>query len=105
MPQSAPTFRPAYLPPRHATERERGSASARGYDRAWQKVRDAVLAEEPLCRFCFDAGRVTAAEEVDHIKTVRDRPDLRLVRANLRPLCKPCHSTHTGSTSRVARPD
>ncbi|MFC0407931.1 HNH endonuclease signature motif containing protein [Roseomonas elaeocarpi] len=77
-------------------DRDRGSASARGYDRAWRRLREQVLTEEPLCRFCLAKGQVTAAREVDHIRTVRDAPELRLVRANLRPLCTPCHSSRTG---------
>jgi 5-methylcytosine-specific restriction protein A len=50
-----------------------------------------VLAEEPLCRFCRERGVLTEATEVDHIRSIEERPDLRLVRKNLRPLCKPCH--------------
>jgi 5-methylcytosine-specific restriction endonuclease McrA len=38
---------------------------------------------------------------VDHIQTIVERPDLRLVDANLRSLCKPCHDAHTAS--QVAR--
>lgn len=81
----------------HARQRQqdqdarRGSASARGYGRFWQKVRARVLAAEPLCRSCQDDGVVTAATEVDHI----DGNSRNNARANLRPLCKPCHSRRT----------
>lgn len=75
----------------------RGSSSARGYGADWQRFRLAVLAAEPLCRFCAAAGRIVAANEVDHIKTIADRPDLRLVRSNVRSLCKRCHSGRTAA--------
>jgi 5-methylcytosine-specific restriction protein A len=86
-----------------ALDRRRGSASARGYDTAWQRLRLQVLAEEPLCRFCAELGRVTAAHDVDHIAPVARSPELRLVRANLRPLCRPCHSAHTARGSPIIR--
>jgi 5-methylcytosine-specific restriction protein A len=54
-----------------------------------------VLADEPLCRFCAEQGRVTAARDVDHIVPIVQRPDLRLDRSNLRPLCQPCHASLT----------
>ena len=74
---------------------QRGSAAARGYDYAWRKLRLQVLADEPLCRFCAAAGRVTAAVDVDHVRSIAEAPGLRLERSNLRPLCKPCHGEHT----------
>ena len=45
---------------KHGTPRTRG--------RTWQRIRLQVLAEEPLCRACQAADRVTAAAEVDHIR-------------------------------------
>ena len=99
MPVKPPVHRQAGLPIRaEAVQRfdaARGSASARGYDRAWQRVRLLVLAQEPLCRFCALLGLLVAAEVVDHILSVRERPDLRLDQGNLRALCKACHDSHT----------
>ena len=57
----------------------------------WKRLRKMVLADEPLCRRCTDFGLITAATVVDHIKRVEERPDLKLDRANLQPLCKTCH--------------
>ena len=74
-----------------AVDRERGSPSMRGYGRQWRMVRAAVLADEPLCRICAEHGRTTAATEVDHVDANSRNND----RANLRPLCKPCHSRRT----------
>ena len=70
---------------------ERPSPSRRGYGRTWQKVRLAVLADEPLCRECRAAGLVVEATEVDHL----DGDVTNLDRANLAPKCKPCHSSKT----------
>jgi 5-methylcytosine-specific restriction endonuclease McrA len=72
-------------------DRARGSATARGYGATWQRVRLSVLQDEPLCRFCKDAGKITPAQEVDHIDGNSRNND----RSNLRPLCKPCHTRRT----------
>jgi 5-methylcytosine-specific restriction protein A len=72
------------------------SSTARGYGADWRRVREVVLADEPLCRLCHEAGRVTPATEVDHIVPFRGVSDpLRLALTNLRPLCHPCHATRT----------
>lgn len=86
---------------RKAHDNWRGTSAERGYDAAWRKVRITHLQAEPLCRFCRTRGELTAATMVDHIQTIVERPDLRLVDANLRSLCKPCHDAHTAS--QVAR--
>lgn len=57
-------------------------------DRRWKALRRQVLAEEPVCRICRDAW----THDVDHIETVKARPDLKLVRENLQGLCISCHS-------------
>lgn len=86
--------------------RERGSASARGYDYAWQQLRIAYLRQHPLCE-CEECGagtyRVMAATTVDHIQPLALRPDLRLVWSNLRALSKPCHDLHTARTQAWGR--
>jgi 5-methylcytosine-specific restriction protein A len=73
----------------------RGNRIQRGYDATWYRLRAMVLAEEPLCQDCTEQGRTTPANEVHHMVTIRQRPDLRLERSNLRSLCKPCHSKRT----------
>lgn len=77
----------------------RGSSSARGYGYQWQKLRLTILADEPLCRTCDAADRTTAATEVDHI----DGDSANNDRANLRPLCKPCHSARTARDQAFGR--
>ena len=44
----------------------RCSASAQGYGAAWRALREHVLNDEPLCRECRAAGRITPAVELDH---------------------------------------
>ena len=76
-------------------EQQRGNSTERGYDATWRRLRRMVLAEDPLCRLCLERGLIVASREVDHVIPIAKRPDLRLVRSNLRGLCKPCHSAVT----------
>lgn len=89
-----------------AKDRDRRSASARGYDRAWQRLRRAKLAADPLCE-CegCQAGvvRITPAQVVDHVRSVRERPDLRLDWSNLRSMAKRCHDRRTAREQAFGR--
>lgn len=58
----------------------------------WQHLRARQLAIEPLCRYCAELGRTTAATEVDHTIPVAQRRDLAFDPDNLASICKPCHS-------------
>lgn len=70
----------------------RGGSTARGYDAAWQRLRRAFLAANPLCAMCLVKGVYTTAQDVDHIKPFEDRWDARrLDEGNLQGLCRPCH--------------
>lgn len=69
----------------------RGSASDRGYDKQWSKVRAVKISIDPLCEVCKTEGKVTAAEEVHHDKPVATHPELRLVVSNLWSLCRVHH--------------
>jgi 5-methylcytosine-specific restriction enzyme A len=80
---------------KHAYEQRRGSASSRGYGRAWQKLRAAFLAQNPTCKLCEQAGRLTAAEVVDHIRPHKGDPELQMDWDNLQSLCTPCHARKT----------
>lgn len=59
--------------------------------RAWRKLRDQVVREEPLCWLRLD-GCTTYSQTADHLLTVRDYPHLALVRSNLRGACHNCNS-------------
>lgn len=58
--------------------------------RAWRKLRDQVVAEEPLCWLRLP-GCTTLSQTADHVLTVKARPDLAMVRANLRGACQSCN--------------
>jgi 5-methylcytosine-specific restriction endonuclease McrA len=68
------------------------------YDYAWTKLRNKRIAAEPLCRLCMEAGHVTPATQVDHIKPRaeggRDEWD------NTQSLCLPCHQAKTAEENR-----
>ncbi len=81
----------------------RGSSTARGYGFDWQRLRRRKLQVDPLCEDCRSRGRATLAEEVDHIQTIANRPDLRLVWDNLQSLCGRCHRAKTAS-QRTGKP-
>ena len=38
---------------------------------AWQRLRESVLRNQPLCEWCESKGRIREATVVDHIKRVR----------------------------------
>ncbi len=79
------------------------SSTARGYGADWRRLRERILAAEPLCRFCAADGRVTAATDVDHIEPFTGLHDpRRLDPANLRPLCRPCHLRRTAGQANRA---
>jgi 5-methylcytosine-specific restriction protein A len=40
------------------------------------------------------------ASDVDHIKPITERPDLRLDPSNFRSLCGPCHGKRTADYER-----
>lgn len=47
-------------------DQRRGSSSARGYDSRWRIYSESYRTRHPLCWYCQQAGRVTAAQCVDH---------------------------------------
>jgi 5-methylcytosine-specific restriction protein A len=56
----------------------------------WRACRASFLRDHPVCADC---GGV--ATEADHLLSVRQRPDLALVQANLVARCKRDHSRRT----------
>lgn len=103
MPARPPVFRPARGAGSDAARRDTAAA----YDRRrraesatralygtarWQSLRARQLAEEPLCRLCLAAGRVSAAVVCDHVEPHRGDVD-RFWRGPFQSLCKPCHDS------------
>lgn len=96
MPTAPGTFRPVKGPvARVEGDRARGSASARGYGRRWQKAAASFLARHPVCA-CGQDDCQRPATEVDHI--VPHRGDERMFwdETNWQGLTKACHSMKTG---------
>ncbi len=61
-------------------------------DPRWKVVRLAAKRRDDFkCVKCSARGLL----EVDHIKRVKDAPDLAFDLSNLQTLCKPCHSAKT----------
>lgn len=89
---------PTHREKKWSGEQDRPSASERGYDARWQKVRQMYARKNLLCERCLENGRTVAVEEVHHIVPIKDggaRYDLK----NLQSLCKSCHQrehTHEG---------
>jgi 5-methylcytosine-specific restriction enzyme A len=81
-------------------DERRGSRQSRGYDRAHEKLRAAVLASEPLCRICSREGRITLATDLDHIVPIRVAPGRRLDIENVQPTCGPCNQRKRAEDAR-----
>jgi 5-methylcytosine-specific restriction protein A len=97
MPQRPPIHRPPGMLSREeslrrmraAADKKRPSMAERGYDRDWFMLRAAILRANRVCS-CGEASRV-----VDHVISIRERPDLRLIASNCRAMCKRCHDQRT----------
>ena len=74
-------------------DERRGNSASRGYGHTWRRLREIVLADQPLCVECLAAGLVVSATDVDHIvaKRLGGTDDLD----NLQALCHECHSRKT----------
>lgn len=59
--------------------------------RAWRRLRDQVIREEPTCRLQFPGICTVVSTRADHIRSVDEAPELALVRSNCRGACDPCN--------------
>jgi 5-methylcytosine-specific restriction endonuclease McrA len=59
--------------------------------RAWRALVAQVVAEEPTCWLRLPGICTTWSQTADHVVTVKERPDLCMVRANLRGACRACN--------------
>ena len=64
----------------------------------WKRLREIVLQKSPLCLHCRDAGRVTPARVVDHVRPVRRGGAFWDIH-NLQSLCQSCHDAKSGRES------
>ena len=84
-----------------AYDRSRPTAAARGYDHDWRRLRTAFLADNPVCS---EPDCEAQSTDADHVLSVKQRPDLRLDRRNLRAFCHRHHSRRTAREQGFARP-
>ena len=78
-------------------DQHRESASKRGYNRRWQIVSKAYLANHPFCVRCLERGVHTHAIVVDHIVPHKGNQSLFWDKSNWQPLCKQCHDKKTAT--------
>ncbi len=102
MPEKPKPFRPYPAATLRRPRERRESACRRGYDRTWQRLAEAFLQVNPLCRACLDDGRgPVSATQVDHVIAFDGRNDVRrLDWSNLQALCHSCHSAKTARENR-----
>jgi 5-methylcytosine-specific restriction endonuclease McrA len=65
--------------------------NSRGGSRAWTRLRDQVVREEPVCRIRLPGICTIASTTANHRISRKRRPDLTMVRANLEGACRPCN--------------
>lgn len=69
--------------------------------RPWRRLREQVLAEEPVCRYCG----IRASTTVDHVLPLSRFPHLAHVRSNLTGACTSCNgSKHDRAAPTSRRP-
>jgi len=73
--------------------KDKGNSSERGYTWAWTKARNAFLRDHPLCVYCRNEGRVTAANVVDHIIPHQGNQELFWDESNWQSLCRSHHDS------------
>lgn len=73
-----------------AQDERRGSASKRGYDSRWNKVRRLYMNQEPLCERCKEKGLIVPADLVHHKKRIAEGGSIYDF-ANLMSCCARCH--------------
>lgn len=70
--------------------------------RAWQRLAAQVIKEEPICWLQLD-GCTIRSTTGDHIITASARPDLALVRSNVRGACRHCNNKRGHLPPELAR--
>jgi 5-methylcytosine-specific restriction endonuclease McrA len=65
----------------------------------WKRVRYEVLMRNPRCVICGASAKIGARMNVDHIKPLSQRWDLRLDRRNLQTTCANCNWGKGGRSS------
>lgn len=76
---------------------------------AWKHKREEILKRDNYeCVQCRKEGRLTtqfdAVLEIDHIKELKDYPELKLENSNLQTLCRSCHNIKHGRDGKQLLP-
>lgn len=71
------------------------------HTRAWRKLRDQVVAEEPTCRLRIVNVCTGVSTTAAHIRPVSTHPELALERSNVQGSCTECNEA-TRTTPREA---
>lgn len=99
MPNRPPRYNPRVGQPQAQAQRQpeqRPKVAERGYGSRWRSARAAYLASNPLCVRCHAEGRVTEANEVDHIIPHKGNTELFWDSSgNWQSLCADCHRKKT----------
>lgn len=73
------------------------------HSREHRALRKEVFDEEPNCRICWNEhGRLRAAKVLDHIIPIQ-QGGAKLDKANVQPLCTPCHQRKSSLESHESR--
>jgi len=83
----------AKLELRRYNQYQRNPRTKEWYGTDWRRISAAYRSKHPLCELCEGAGRLWPAEEVHHVKPLRDGGTHEEL--NLQALCKRCHSEIT----------
>ena len=76
-------------------EKQRGTASQRGYTTTWRRARKIYLTNNFFCAECKRHGIARLATIVDHIIPHRGDEKLMWDEDNWQPLCDTCHNRKT----------
>ncbi len=70
--------------------------------KTWKHLRKVKLISDPLCEVCKAEGRLKAASDVDHVRSINTGGH-RTAMSNLQSLCHECHSRKTFYVERLGR--
>lgn len=69
---------------------DRDPAVRRRYRRAWKRIRDRYVSQQPFCEQCYEKGILVETEEIHHKKPLSQGGTHDT--SNLIALCKECHA-------------
>jgi 5-methylcytosine-specific restriction protein A len=101
MPTQPPRFNAGIAKRRKAWARSAHQPDRRLRGRTGKRERARILAEEPLCRPCLAADRVSASIQVDHITPLSEGGSDD--RSNKQGICIPCHEAKSAAERAAAR--